>query len=646
MAVVVALALPASTQADGWTSPLDITAASRDSGNGDVAVDASGTATTVWSRNDGTHYVVQARRTAADGTLGPVVDLSAPGRNAGRARVAVDATGAATVVWSRDVTDSLSSNRIIQARRIGADGALGPIHDLTAPDRDNDAAQVAVDAAGRATIVWHRNFVIQTRQLGVDGDVGPTRDLSGTNAQNPQLGLDGAGGATVVWSRFTGANDIVQLRRVRPDGTLGGVRNLSTSGVNGGGQRVVVAPDGTATAAWERSPGPTYSVEMRRIAPDDTLGRIVELAPPNARAPDLILDAAGNATASWATSGSGGALRRIAPDGTLGPVVEVFPPGVESGSPQLVVDAAGTITAAWDGFTGGDPGVAARRIAADGTRGPIEPLSAPGQSGREPHLAIDPAGNVDVVWTEGRPDRHVVTRAFLRTPSCRDTSAATAFESATPVSLPCSGRRLSYQAVAPPSHGSVDAAGPTATYRPNAGFSGADQFTFKAVNAGGESAATARLTVGAGPPGAGNPAGQALPVLGPASGRATAALRGRRLRFRRNKAGERASCANVAGDACALALTLKSRPASRARLAARTRRARPKVLARARKTLAGGQTTRITWRLTAAGRRALRRRNVSATLAGTSRNRAGQSVRLSGRRTLLRVTTPRTRSRR
>jgi hypothetical protein len=114
-----------------------------------VATDPAGNAHFVWGAFSGSNALVQARRRAADGTLGAVQDLSALGPSFGAPQLAVDSAGNAHFVWRH----GSNSSNIIQARRRAPDGTLGPVQDLSAPG-PGDAPQVAADAAGDAAAVW------------------------------------------------------------------------------------------------------------------------------------------------------------------------------------------------------------------------------------------------------------------------------------------------------------------------------------------------------------------------------------------------------------------------------------------------------------------------------------------------------------
>jgi hypothetical protein len=635
-AATVSLVLPAGAQADALGPVLDLSADGEDAYTPEVAVDSGSNATVVWLRFNVANDVIQVRRITADGMLGPVQDLSAAGQSANDPHVAVGPNGNAMAVWQ----GFDGTNTIVQGRRIAADGALGPVRDLSAAGADANSPRVAADTVGNAIAVWRRFNgsvqIVQTRRIGTDGTLGATQDLSapGQYGTAPQVAVNPAGNAVAVWHRFDGTKEIVQARRIGADGSIGATQDLSPTGQDSVLPQVAVDGAGNATAVWRGSSLGIGPVQARRVTADGSLGPIQDLSA-MADGPRVAIDPAGIATATWQHFDGSNLIvqeRRIAADGALGTIQDLSAPGQNGTSPQLAVDAAGVAIVTWQRGGGGTSVVQARRIAADDTRRATEDLSRPGQFAVGPQVAVDPTGDAAFVWKGDVGANNIIeARQLLVPPSCQATSAATPFQTATTVALRCSGLRFSRQIVSGPAHGSlgaVDEAAGTVTYTPAAGYSGGDQFAFKAVNAGGESATVlAAIDVGAAPPGSLPPA-----LIVPTTGRAVAALFGRTLRFKLGKATERVRCDNVAGDQCSIAATLVT---GRANAARRKRKPKPKTLARAAATIAGGQTATITWRLTAAGRKALRRKRVTATLGGTSRNRAGETVQLAGRRTLV-----------
>jgi uncharacterized repeat protein (TIGR02543 family) len=70
------------------------------------------------------------------------------------------------------------------------------------------------------------------------------------------------------------------------------------------------------------------------------------------------------------------------------------------------------------------------------------------------------------------------------------------YNTATPVTLSATGTgSLTYSVVASPAHGTLNGTAPNLTYTPNAGYTGADSFTFKANNGTDSNIATVSVTV-------------------------------------------------------------------------------------------------------------------------------------------------------
>lgn len=271
----------------------------------DVAPD--GEATVVWKRFDGFHYLVQARRIAPDGTSeGTSQRLSESGRDAVEPQVAVADDGTATVVWSRfDGSDS-----IVQERRVEPDGTLEEsAANLSAAGESAIQPRVEVAPDGAATVVWNRfdgaNWIVQSRRIGAAGaPEGSAQSLSagGRSAAEPQLAIDSAGAATVVWDRFDGGSFVVQARRLNPTGTpVGAAVQLSAGGRDAADPQLALSPDGTATVLWSRFDGSHWVVQRRDLSGTGSLGstQVLSTSGRSAGDPALAWGSDGTLVMSW-----------------------------------------------------------------------------------------------------------------------------------------------------------------------------------------------------------------------------------------------------------------------------------------------------------------------------------------------------------
>jgi hypothetical protein len=297
---------------------LTLTGSGQDAATPQVDVAPDGTATVVWQRWDGFHYLVSERRIAADGTAeGTSQRLSATGGDAVEPRVAVAADGTATVVWSRfDGTDS-----IVQTRRVNADESLGaPPLDLSAAGESAIEPRLGLGPGGAATVVWNRfdgaNWVIQRRRLDPKGlPEGAVAGLSaaGRSAAEPQLAIGPGGGGTVVWSRFDGSNTIVQALRLGPGGSPeGGPVNLSAGGRDAADPQLAISPAGAATVLWSRFDGSNWILQHRDLGGTGTLGSTESLSATGRNAGDAALawGSDGGLTMTWRRfAGSGDVIQ-------------------------------------------------------------------------------------------------------------------------------------------------------------------------------------------------------------------------------------------------------------------------------------------------------------------------------------------------
>jgi hypothetical protein len=240
----------------------------------EVASAPDGTSTVVWSRYDGSDSIVQERRIdpqgAPEGELAEVDNLSAEGENAQQPEVAVDPDGEATVVWSRFD----GSNWLIQGQRLDPAGALdGTVANLSATGRDAAEPELAIDAEGRTTVVWERydgsSFVVQARRLDAAGVPGAVQNLSagGRDAAEPQLAVDPDGTAIVVWSRFDGSNFVIERRDVAADGSLSTTESVSAPGRRASAPAVGRGGDGTLAMVWRRFAGSGDVIQAGTVPP-------------------------------------------------------------------------------------------------------------------------------------------------------------------------------------------------------------------------------------------------------------------------------------------------------------------------------------------------------------------------------------------
>lgn len=130
-----------------------LSAAGRDAAEPQLAIGPDGRAMVVWERYDGASFIVQGRRIDAAGApAATTLALSASGHGAAEPQVDVAPDGTATVLWSRFD----GSNFVIQRRDVGAAETLSAVSDLSAAGRRGSAPALAWGSGGDLTMTWRR----------------------------------------------------------------------------------------------------------------------------------------------------------------------------------------------------------------------------------------------------------------------------------------------------------------------------------------------------------------------------------------------------------------------------------------------------------------------------------------------------------
>jgi hypothetical protein len=392
-----------------WLPPVDISTVGSDATEPEVAVDSAGDVVVVWRRLDGANYVIETAERPAGGTWSAPLQLSAGGQNAETPQLAVDAAGDAVAVWSR----SNGSNYIVQCATMAAGGGWGAPLELSAPGADAKAPQVAVDGTGRLVAVWSRSTgpstaVVQSA-TGVPGGAWSGQvDLStsGRNDQ-PQIAVDLRGDAAAVWRHYEAGLTLIQSA-VRPSGGAW-EPPLPVSPSSGTAERPHVALDATgrAVAVWRRDGGAGYLVESAQRPAGSWLPPVpLSASEGNAEAPQVAVNATGNAVAVWSRSSKKGGLSTTAiqaavqsAGGAWGSPFDLSPAEELAEGAQVGFDARGNAAAVWTSANANPAVVHSASKPPGGSWTPPIELSNPDRGAFEPRLAFDAEGNGVAVWS-------------------------------------------------------------------------------------------------------------------------------------------------------------------------------------------------------------------------------------------------------
>ncbi len=385
----------------------------------DVAVDAQGNATAVWTQvpGGGVPEILEAATRPAGGGWSAPVQLSQAGEQPLSPKVVVSPDGDAAVVW---FGFGNGSKEVVRAATRPAGGAWS--QSVALSDVNGYAAEpdIAIDPQGNATAVWtigpqFEYGFVQTATHPAGGTWSQPVALSDESeaAALPHIASDSQGNLTAIWD--SGGEEGVIQSKTRPAGGEWSSAAVDISDEDGLSSYPQIAIDGQGdvVAVWQQkdihgASGFHYFIQTARRAGGSwstplTISREDGLA----MNPALAVDPDGNATAIWvwAPLATGTATGLQARSGTAGGswgatvYVATRPGGLEpsEGSIQLLADPQGNVTALWEGWSAPNDIVRSARRTAGGTWSSPVTLST-GES-FFPAMAIDPQGTVTAVWS-------------------------------------------------------------------------------------------------------------------------------------------------------------------------------------------------------------------------------------------------------
>jgi hypothetical protein len=350
----------------------------------EIALDGIRGGMAVWIRAEQGRTVLVASRYSSGGSWQPPEQIDAAvGGTPSKPRVAMDAQGNALVVWEQELAGLTN----VVVNRFDVVTEAWEFAHVLQRDFDTPAAdpRIAMNGAGNAVAVWSQARAAGARveilsntyrvDVGWTDVILPVVEAVGIEASiNPQLGMDGAGNAHVVWQRFanngTGFEIWSSVLAAAAEGAAqawGVPMDVSRHSVveNSEQPDLAVAADGVAMVVWRRETGSgSKSIRARRYLPGATqweaaitvaakLGEQDDPVPDN---PRVAICPTGHAIAVWdqvsATAGRTVAASRFSPVPASGapwsiPVnLERVRGGLSTG-PQIAMDAAGNALVVW-----------------------------------------------------------------------------------------------------------------------------------------------------------------------------------------------------------------------------------------------------------------------------------------------------------
>lgn len=292
---------------------------------------------------------------------------------------------------------------------------------LSRPDTDVQDAELAVNQRGDVVAVWTRIGAGPTVEFarldaGSDHWTAPTiLSPAGSSASAfPAVALEPDGDAVVVWEQWSATDRTVVARHFsRAGNTWSSIVALDAPqpvAMAAALPSVVVDATGNALASWISESMGTRAVKAARfVAGSPSWSSAVVVGTGVTARPSAVVDGAGDVTLAWHRIDSQDdvfeAVRFDAGTSSFGPVAELGRTGVTgiafALTIRLGVDASGDVLAAFDHPVSGAVAVRIRRYdtAIDTWGAPLD-LPGPGVSASGAEVAVLPNGDAIVVWRQ------------------------------------------------------------------------------------------------------------------------------------------------------------------------------------------------------------------------------------------------------
>jgi hypothetical protein len=285
---------------------------------------------------------------------------------------------------------------------------LSPVN-LSTAGRDAQLPEVAMDDAGDAVVVWQRpdgtNLRVQavTRSAGSGFSAPVNLSTAGRDAEDPEVAMDEDGDAVAVWSRFDGSDFRVQAVTRSAGGGFSVPVNLSAAGEDGILPQVAMDKVGNAVVVWRRFDGANIRVQAATRPAGGAFSGPVNLSPAgeDGFTPAVAMGETGDAVAAWGHFDGPDSRVQVATrpaGGAFSGPVDISAAGVDAFTPAVAMDQDGDAVAVWTRDNGANRRVqTANRPAGGAFSAPVN-LSSAAEDATGPGVAVGDAGDAVAIW--------------------------------------------------------------------------------------------------------------------------------------------------------------------------------------------------------------------------------------------------------
>ncbi len=420
-------------QAQTFSTPKNISNDTGDSVLPLVAVDSSGNINVVWLDNTPGNFAVFFSRSSDGGaTFSSPKNIgsnNSSNTGVGQQNIAVDSSGNINVVWHAFV-GTLGNADIFFSR-----SSDGGVTFSTPKDTSNNlsfstAQQIALDSSGNINLVWHGEAfgssildIFFSRSSDGGATFSTPKNLSNnvgfcsSCSRLPQIAVDSSGNINLVWEGLAGVGNIDIFFRRSTDGgvTFSTPKNLSNNAGTSQGAQIAVDSSGNINVVWEDNAPGQYDIFLSRSSDGGatfSTPRNLSTNTGTSFNPHIAVDSSGNINVVWEDN-TPGLLDVFFSRSSDGGTTFSTPRNLSNNNtatslhPEIAVDSSGNINVVWEDNAPGQYDIFISR-STDGGATFSTPKNVSSNTGwsLEPQIALDPRGNINVVWEDNTPGNY------------------------------------------------------------------------------------------------------------------------------------------------------------------------------------------------------------------------------------------------
>jgi hypothetical protein len=375
-----------------------------------VVFDANGNGMAIWTQNDGTYLRIQSRRYIPSSGWGTVKQVdNGSAAMAMSPKIAADGLGNLMAVWlqtSAGVT-SIWTNLYSASSGWGTAALLETVNPA-----GGNKPEIAMDSAGNAIVVWYAfdgswTSLWAKRYAATGGWSAATliENVNTGGASEHSVAMDANGNAMVVWAQFDGTRSNIMANRYTAGSGWGTAGEIDASDLDASNPSVAVDSAGNMMAVWHQrsaNTGNNFSIYTNRFSNGSWgAATLVKADIPYARQSAIAMNASGNAMLVWLEDDgfdTGSIWARAYAGGIGGAIVRIDDLSIftDGRTPKVGIDASGNAVALWGQ---GRHIWSARYLAGSGWLAATDiDSSAATFNANQPQIAVDSNGNALAVW--------------------------------------------------------------------------------------------------------------------------------------------------------------------------------------------------------------------------------------------------------